>query len=101
VQLRHQNIVSSGSHGTGERLLGRWYYRGDADNYLELSANRGRSDDPLSLVGGRARSGGGGAAWVRYFNPQWGGKIGASFSRTASGNGGNESGLNFSLYRRW
>jgi YaiO family outer membrane protein len=105
VQLRHQNIVSSGSHGTGERLLGRWYYSGDADNYLELSANRGRSDDPLSLVGGRARSGGGGAAWVRYFNPQWGAKIGASFSRTAAGNGGssggNESGLNFSLYRRW
>jgi YaiO family outer membrane protein len=105
VQLRHQNIVSSGSHGTGERLLGRWYYLGDADNYLELSANRGRSDDPLSLVGGRARSGGGGAAWVRYFSPQWGGKIGASFSRTASGSdgnsGGDESALNFSLYRRW
>jgi YaiO family outer membrane protein len=105
VQLRHQNIVSSGSHGTGERLLGRWYYLGDADNYLELSANRGRSDDPLSLVGGRARSGGGGAAWVRYFSPQWGGKIGASFSRTASGSdgnsGGDESALNFSLYCRW
>lgn len=101
VQLRHQNIVSQDSHSTGERLLGRWYYAGDADNYLELSANSGRSDDPLSLVGGRARSGGGGFAWVRYFSPQWGGKVGASFSRTASGNGGNERGLNFALYRRW
>jgi YaiO family outer membrane protein len=101
VQLRHQNIVSEGSHSTGERLLGRWYYLGDADNYLELSANSGRSDDPLSLVGGRARSGGGGFAWVRYFNPQWGGKLGASFSKTASGSGGNERGLSFALYRRW
>ncbi len=101
VQLRHQNIVSRDSHSTGERLLARWYYLGDADNYLELSANSGRSDDPLSLVGGRARSGGGGFAWVRYFSPQWGGKLGASFSRTAAGDGGNERGLNFALYRRW
>jgi YaiO family outer membrane protein len=101
VQLRHQNIVSQGSHSTGERLLARWYYTGDADNYLELSANSGRSDDPLSLVGGRARSGGGGFAWVRYFSPRWGGKLGASFSKTASGNGGKERGLTFALYRRW
>jgi YaiO family outer membrane protein len=101
VQLRHQNIVSEGSHSTGERLLARWYYLGDADNYLELSANSGRSDDPLSLVGGRARSGGGGFAWVRYFSPQWGGKLGASFSKSASGQGGNERGLSFALYRRW
>jgi YaiO family outer membrane protein len=101
VQLRHQNIVSQGSHSTGERLLARWYYTGDADNYLELSANSGRSDDPLSLVGGRARSGGGGFAWVRYFSPRWGGKLGASFSNTASGNGGKERGLTFALYRRW
>lgn len=101
VQLRHQNIVSQGSHSTGERLLARWYYAGDADNYLELSANSGRSDDPLSLVGGRARSGGGAANWVRYFSPQWGGRIGATFSRSATGAGGSERGLAFALYRRW
>jgi YaiO family outer membrane protein len=101
VQLRHQNIVAAGSHSTGERLLARWYYTGDADNYLELSANSGRSDDPLSLVGGRARSGGGGFAWVRYFTPQWGGKLGATVSKSASDNAGNERGLTFALYRRW
>ncbi|CAH0311376.1 Beta-barrel assembly-enhancing protease [Massilia sp. Bi118] len=103
IQLRHQNIVSEDSHSTGERLLARWYYTGDADNYLELSANSGRSDDSLSLVGGRARSGGGGIALVRYFSPQWGGKIGASFSRAASGGAasGNERGISFALYRRW
>jgi YaiO family outer membrane protein len=101
VQLRHQNIVSASSHSSGERLLARWYYTGDADNYLELSANSGRSDDPVSLVGGRARSGGGGFAWVRYFTPQWGGKLGAAFSRSASANAGDERGLSFALYRRW
>jgi YaiO family outer membrane protein len=105
VQLRHQNIVTQGSHSTGDRLLARWYYAGDGDNYLELSANSGRSDDPLSLVGGRARSGGGGLALVRYFTPQWGGRVGATFSRSVSGNGagagGNQRGLSFALYRRW
>jgi YaiO family outer membrane protein len=103
VQLRHQNIVSQDSHSTGDRLLARWYYSGDADDYLELSANSGRSDDPLSLVGGRARSGGGGVNWVRYFSPQWGGKIGATFSRAAASgaSSGKERGLSFALYRRW
>jgi hypothetical protein len=38
---------------------------------------------------------------VRYFSPQWGGKLGASISKSASGNGGNERGLTFALYRRW
>jgi YaiO family outer membrane protein len=103
VQLRHQNIVSQDSHSTGDRLLARWYYSGDADDYLELNANSGRSDDPLSLVGGRARSGGGGVNWVRYFTPQWGGKIGATFSRAAASgaSSGKERGLSFALTRRW
>jgi YaiO family outer membrane protein len=103
VQLRHQNIVSQDAHSLGERLLGRWYYTGDADDYLELSANSGRSDDALSLVGGRARSGGGGVTWVHYFTPQWGGRIGATVSRAAAGGAGagHERGLSFALYRRW
>jgi len=101
VQLRHQNIVSQGSHSLGARLLARWYYTGDADNYLELTVNSGRSDDPLSLVGGRARSGGGGLAWVHYLNARWGGKIGASFSKAGGAGAGKERGLSFALYRRW
>ncbi|WP_020652840.1 YaiO family outer membrane beta-barrel protein [Massilia niastensis] len=98
-QLRHQNIVSEGSRSSGNRLLGRYYYRGDADSYVELSANRGRSDDPLSLVGGRTRSGGGGMNLVHYFSRDWGGRLGASFSRDS--NEAREHSLSFSLYRRW
>jgi YaiO family outer membrane protein len=108
VQLRHQNIVSPGSRGSGDRLLARWYYAGDADSYAELSANRGRSDDPLSLAGGRSRSGGGGLTLVRYFTPQWGGRAGATFSRAAAsgdpgnpGGAGSERGVSFALVRRW
>ena len=103
VQLRHQNIVSEGSHSSGDRLLARWYYAGDADSYLEATANRGRSDDPLSLAGGQARSGGGSLTWVRYWSDNWGSKVGASFSRGARGsvNATHERGLSFGLYRRW
>ncbi len=100
VQLRHQNIVSEGSHSSGDRLLARWYYRGDGDSYLEATANRGRSDDPLSLTGGRARSGGGSLTWIHYFSRDWGGKIGASFSRDG-GDGEREHGVSLGLYRRW
>ena len=99
VQLRHQNIVSQGSHSNGQRLLARYYYAGDADSYLEATANSGRSDDPLSLSGGRARSGGGSVTWVRYWSDNWGSKVGASFSRGA--NDARERGLSVGLYRRW
>jgi YaiO family outer membrane protein len=99
LQLRHQDIVSPGSHGSGERLLGRWYYAGDADSYFELSVNSGRSDDPLSLVGGQARSGGGGFNLVRYWTPVWGARVGASISRASDAS--NQRELSFALYRRW
>ena len=100
VQLRHQNIVSAASHSSGDRLLGRYYYRGDADSYLELALNRGRSDDPLSLAGGRTRSGGGSANLVHYFSRDWGGRVGAAFSRD-SGGGARERSLSFAVHRRW
>jgi YaiO family outer membrane protein len=99
LQLRHQNIVSPGAHGTGDRLLARWYYAGDADTYAEVAVNSGRSDDPLSLVGGETRSGGGSATWVRYWTPAWGTRVGATFSR--AGGAGNQRGVTFALYRRW
>jgi YaiO family outer membrane protein len=99
VQLRHQNIVAAGSHGTGERLLARWYYAGDADTYAEATVNSGRSDDPLSLVGGRSRSGGGSVTWVRYWTPAWGTRAGVSFSRAGAAD--DQRGLTVALYRRW
>lgn len=99
LQLRHQNIVSASSHGTGDRLLARWYYAGDADTYAEATLNSGRSDDPLSLVGGQSRSGGGSVTWVRYWTPTWGTRVGASVSRARGAS--NQRELNVSLYRRW
>lgn len=96
---RRQNILSPGSHSTGHRLLGRYYYKGDADSYVELSHSRGRGDDALSLIGGRTRSGSTSASLVNYFAPNWSYKIGASYARES--NGGNERSLSMSVGRRW
>lgn len=101
VQLRHQNIVSQGARSSGDRLLARWYYTGDADSYLEAAVNRGRSDDPLSLSGGRARSGGGSLTWVHYLSREWGARVGASFARSGGSGDARERGLTVGLYRRW
>lgn len=103
VQLRGQRIAAGGVHSHGARLLGRWYYRGDADDYLELSLNGGRSDDPLSLVGGQARSGGGALAWNVYVDPRWGVRLAASLARAQAGGPatGRERGVDFALMRRW
>lgn len=98
VALRHQEIASPGSRSNGDRLLARYYYEGDADSYLELTANRGSSDDAASLVGGRSHSGGAGLAWVRYWDKARGGRVGATVSQSA---GTNERAVSFSLYRRW
>jgi len=99
VLLRHQAIISDDSHSNGQRALVRYYYRGDADSYVEVAGSRGRSDDPLSLIGGQTRSGGGSISVVHYFTPQWGLKLGANKSRQTGQ--GSERGVSASLYRRW
>jgi YaiO family outer membrane protein len=97
--LRHRNILSTGSHSAGDRALVRYYYTGEADNYVEGAVNSGRSDDAQSLVGGRTHSGGASAAWVRYWSPAWGTRVSGSFSRTEGA--ANDRSLALSLYRRW
>ncbi|MFD2365342.1 YaiO family outer membrane beta-barrel protein [Pseudoduganella sp. GCM10020061] len=97
--LRHTDIKSSGSSSTGDRALVRYYYRGDADSYIEAAASRGRSDDPLSLSGGRSSSGERSVNFVSYVTRHWGYRVGATFARQDSG--GRERGVSASLYRRW
>jgi YaiO family outer membrane protein len=99
LQLRHTRIVSAKSHGNGDRLLGRYYYRGDGDSYVELAHSSGRSDDVLSLIGGRTQTGATSINWMHYVTPRWGIKLSASYSREAAG--GKERGVSAALYNRW
>jgi YaiO family outer membrane protein len=97
--LRHQSITSPGSHSNGDRFLGRYYYRGDADSYVEMTLNRGRSDDAQSLVGGQTRSGGGSLGWSHYLSEDWGLK--ASISASRAGVGENERSISVGVSHRW
>jgi YaiO family outer membrane protein len=97
--LRHQSITSPGSHSNGDRFLGRYYYRGDADSYVEMTLNRGRSDDAQSLVGGQTRTGGGSLGWSHYLSEDWGLK--ASISASRAGVGENERSISVGVSHRW
>lgn len=99
VMLRLTRINTPSSDGSGRRLLARWYHAGDADNYLEAAISSGRSEDALSVVGGRTQSGSASASIVHYFARDWGLKAGIGYARAT--NAGNERSLSFSVSRRW
>ena len=98
IRLRHTNIVTDDTRSSGDRLVVRYYYRGDGDNYAEFAASRGRSEDILSLGGGRVQSGGASLSYVRYPSLRWGYKIGVNYSRESTG---SERGLSGGLFMRW
>jgi YaiO family outer membrane protein len=99
ISLRHQEVRSDGSSSNGDRLLARYYYRGDADHYVEMRASRGRSDDAQSLLGGQTRSGSFGMAWLTYFKPNWSFKASASTSH--GGADDKERSLSVGVSHRW
>lgn len=97
-KLQHVPGVSSGSWS--QRAVVRNYYRGNADDYLELSAGHGRSMD-LDRYGALVRNSNAslGVNWVRYVRQDWGFKLGVGYADDAGGF--NEQQLSLALYRRW
>ena len=97
-KLQHVPGVSSGSWS--HRVVARNYYRGNADDYFEVSGSSGRSSD-LDRSGALVRDSNAslGASWTHYFRPDWGFKVGVGASDDADGF--DERQLSFSLYRRW
>lgn len=86
---------------TGVRGQLRWYYAGNADDYLQVAGGTGRSVEELAQRGSaaRVRSNSGSVAWVRYFG-DWGMRLGASYADD-EGIGRIEKGATVSVYRRW
>lgn len=97
-KLQHVPGVSSGSWS--HRVVARNYYRGNADDYFEVSGSSGRSSD-LDRSGALVRNSNAslGASWTHYFRKDWGFKVGVGASDDADGF--DERRLSFSLYRRW
>ena len=97
-KLQHVPGVSSGSWS--HRVVVRNYYRGNADDYLEVSGSNGRSSD-LDRSGALVRNSDAslGVSWTRYVRPNWGFKLGVGYSNDADGF--DERQLSLALYRRW
>ncbi len=99
ARYKLQHVPGVGAGSWSQRAQLRNYYRGNADDYWEVSAGHGRSVD-LDRGGALVRNSNAalGVSWVRYFGA-WGFKLGAGYADDADGF--NERQLSFALYRRW
>ena len=100
ARYKLQHVPGAGPGSWSHRVVVRNYHRGDADDYVEFSAGNGRSTD-LDRNGGLVRDShfALGAAWMHYFHPQWGFKLGAGYADDADGY--DERNVSLSLYHRW
>lgn len=101
ARWRHQRIQSDSSSGRGDRFFVRYYYKGDADHYLEANASRGRSDEFASALINTSSSDSRGLMWYHFVTREWGIKFSASESTDTVGFSAKIRNLGVSLTRRW
>ena len=102
LRWKHLYTLTDTSHGNSDQLLGRWYYAGNGDDYVELDGGFGVSTQDVAGTSGATvnrRNSSVSAAVVRYFSPHWGAKLGASYGDEYQGFVGRQVGL--TLYARW
>lgn len=95
-----QHVPGVGNGSWSHRVMLRNYYKGDADDYLEVSVSSGRSTD-MDRFGTVVRDSNAAVsvAWKHYVAPNWGFKLGAGY---ADDDGGySEQRVSFALYTRW
>ena len=102
ARWRHLYIPGSRSSSNSDRVLVRYYYAGDADNYAEFTAGIGSSNvssSGLPVAAGGTHSWSTSAAFVRFINPRLGCKIGAGYDHEDRGYSGRS--LFGTAYTRW
>jgi YaiO family outer membrane protein len=102
LRYRALHVPGVGSGSLSHRGLARWYYAGNADDYVEVSAGTGRSVDAAGAATGetiRRSSASAGIAWVRFPGPRWGFKLGAGIANNVDGY--DERAVSGALYLRW
>ena len=94
-------IPSTAKTGISHRVLARYYFAGNADDYAELNGgfSRGGEYRYQSQVVDVTESWTVGAAVRKYYSPQWGVKLSASYSDTQ--NSYAERNMSISLLYRW
>lgn len=102
ARWRHQQVKSDSSAGSGDRVLVRYYYTGDADHYVEGNLSSGRSEDYSTNTWTQpSRSGSHGVVWYHFVTRDWGFKLSASQSHDSSAASGRSHDVGLSLTRRW
>ena len=102
VRWRHLYIPASASSSNSDRVVVRYYYAGDADNYAEFTAGFGSSNvssSGLPVTASGTHSWSTSAAFVKFTNPRMGIKIGAGYDHEDRGYNGRS--LFGTLYKRW
>jgi len=102
ARARLTRVLGLASDSTAVRGLLRWYYAGNGDDYFEVAGGSGRSASELAQLGPSARfhSASASVAWVRWFGPRWGLKLGAGYADDDAA-GRIERNLSIGLSRRW
>jgi len=74
-------VPSAAGPGTSHRVLARYYYAGNSDDYFEMNGGFGRGGEFLwgTTTVQTTRSRSYGAAFQTYFTPRWGIKITAGY----------------------
>lgn len=102
LRYRALYVPGVGSGSLSHRGVVRYYYSGDADDYIELNASTGRSHErdtgAFDRVIGESSSSFG-VNFVKYVRPQWGYKLGAGYANNVDGF--DETRFSAALYARW
>jgi YaiO family outer membrane protein len=102
IRLRHLYIPGDGGNSHSDRLLVRYYYAGDGDNYFEVNVGAGRSSsDTLNSPGDSEQTNTTaiGVGFVRFPTTRWGFKIAADYGHESGAFSAGSLGGN--LYFRW
>ena len=103
LRYRALHVPGVGSGSLSHRGLARYYYAGNADDYVEVTAGTGRREElGTGITTGTVRrsSNAFGVSYVRYIRPRWGFKVGADVANNGDG-GFDEQSVSASLYTRW
>ncbi|MEW6329871.1 MAG: YaiO family outer membrane beta-barrel protein [Pseudomonadota bacterium] len=96
-------IPSTSKNGLSHRAIARYYFSGDADDYVELNGGFSRGGDfrGNSQIIDVTSSWTVGAAVRKYFSPRWGVKVSADYSNEQTVNPFTERSISASLLYRW
>lgn len=103
LRWRTLYIPSTPKSGLSHRMLARYYYSGDADDYIEFNGgfSRGGELRPQSQILEVTHSWTIGFAIQNYFSPRWGVKFTADYSKEDTTNPFVERSASLSLLFRW